>query len=95
MGEIYSTAVGQGFVGLLFVLLVIGSTIMLFKHYLPLISNESKVVALTNSNNDLADKIAELNMTIIRMMSEQDKRISLIELEIAYIKAKLEKEIEC
>ena len=64
---------------------------MLFKHYLPLISNESKVVALTNSNNDLADKIQELNMTIIRMMSEQDKRISLIELEIVYIKAKIEK----
>jgi hypothetical protein len=66
---------------------------MLFKHYLPLISNDSKVVALTNSNNDLADKIQELNMTIIRMMSEQDKRISLIELEIVYIKAKLEKEM--
>jgi hypothetical protein len=91
MTEIASTALSQGFLGFAFVLLVIGTTIILLKHYLPLISNESKVVALTNSNNELASAMQELSATMITINSENKLETSLIKKDIEYMK----KDIEC
>jgi hypothetical protein len=61
-----------------------------YQHIKPILTNESKIVDLTDSNNLLAEQIQQLNITITKMFHEQDKRISKLEIEIKYIKEKLD-----
>lgn len=71
------------------IIVIGGSSFLGFKFYQyvkPFITNESKIVDLTNSNNVLADAVQQLNITMIKITSEHQLETSLIKKDVAYIK---------